>query len=92
MEDDFLDAGFKIETIPQAYPSYPTNLVLRKKGSPYIKFHTKVTFKNGTVIDNYGGDWICDNKYYSSLEQIFDVLPEEIQQIILFNLDIFRGI
>ena len=92
MGDDFLEAGFKLEIVPQAYPSYPANIVLRKPGSPYVKFHTKITFTNGTVVDNYGGDWIYQNKYYSSLEKIFDILPEEVQQIILFNLEIFRGI
>lgn len=87
-----MNNSFNIEIIPQAYPSYPSGIILRKPGSPYVKFHTRVTFNCGTILDNYAGDWIYLNKYYESLDQILEHLPQDIQTIILFNIEIFRKI
>jgi hypothetical protein len=90
--DEISESGFKIEIIPMAYPAYPPNIVLSSTGSRYVKFHTKITFSCGVILDSYAGDWIYQNKHYKSLEEVFDSLPEEAQQIILFNLEIFRGV
>lgn len=84
--------SFKITIVPRAYPSYPPTIKLSKDGSPYVKFHTRIEFEDGTILDNYAGDWIFENKYYESLEKIFELLAPEVQECILFNLDKFRKI
>jgi hypothetical protein len=90
--DGYTELGFEIVIIPMAYPSYPPNIVLSGTGTPYVKFHTKVMFDCGTVLDSYAGDWIYKNKYYRSLEDLLDQLPSDVQQKIIFNIDIFRSL
>lgn len=84
--------SFEIEVVAQAYPAYPPIVTLKKNGSIYAKYHTTITFQDGTKLDNYSGDWIYDNKYFQSLEVLLEFLPEKVQEAILFNLDIFRNI
>lgn len=84
--------SYEIEIIPRAYPSYPPNIILTNTGSPYIKFHTKVTFSDGTILSNYSGDWIYDNKHFNSLNDLFEFLPQKVQDTIIFNLEEFRKI
>jgi hypothetical protein len=83
---------FQIEIIPQAYPNYPKKIITNTSGSVYLKFHTKITFSEGTILNNYSGDWIYNNNYYVSLEELIDKLPIPLQEVIFFNLEIFRKI
>lgn len=84
--------SYNIEIIPLAYPSYPPNIILTNTGSQYVKFHTRITFSDGTIINNYSGDWIYNNKHFNSLENILDLLPQKVQDVIIFNLEEFRKI
>lgn len=68
------------------------NSVLDSMKLPPIRYHKRITFSNGTILDYYFREWIYKNKHYTSLEDVLEHLPEGVQDCILFNIEIFRKI
>lgn len=68
------------------------NKVLDSMKLPPIRYHKKVTFSDGTILNYYFKDWIYQDIHYNSLEEILDHLPENVRECIIFNLEIFRKI
>jgi hypothetical protein len=68
------------------------NPILDTMKLPPIRYHKKVTFSDGTVLNYYFKEWIYQEKHYRSLEELLDHLPESVRDCIIFNLEIFRKI
>ncbi len=51
---------------------------------------TVVRFADGTVIDKINDLFMIGEYCFSSLDDTFQVLPEDVVETILFNIDVFR--
>ena len=68
------------------------NSVLNSMKLPTIRYHKRITFSSGVILDYYFTDWVYQNKHYVSIEDLLEDLPADIQECILFNIEIFRKV